>query len=83
MLHLFVTVWYGQIPVSIDAAGIDVVRPLHSSDWLQAHPCGLKRHDIDEPVLELVAGQVGTDESRGVGFGVGESLWKQCWVQRA
>lgn len=71
------------LPVSVDAAGIDVVRSLHSSDWLQAHPCGLKRHDIDQPVFELVAGQVGADESRGVGFGVGQSLWKQRRVQRA
>lgn len=59
-LSVLVMVW---LPVSVDAAGIDVVRSLHSSDWLQAHPRGLERHDIDQSVLELVAGQVGADES--------------------
>lgn len=50
-------------PVSIDEAGVDVVRALNTSDWLQADPCGLKRHDVAQAVLEFVTWQVGTDES--------------------
>lgn len=62
------------LPVSINEAGIDVVRSFQASDWLQAHACGLVRHDVDQPILELVAGKVGTDETRCVGFGVGQTL---------
>lgn len=47
-------------PVSINEASVDVVRSLHSSDWLQTHTRGLVGHDVHQPVLELVAWQVGT-----------------------
>ena len=50
-------------PVAIDGAGIDVVRALHPPKGLQADPAGLKRHDVHQAVLELVAWQVGTDKS--------------------
>lgn len=61
-------------PVSVDEAGIDVVGSLHSSDRLQTHSARLVWHDVDEPVFELVAWQVGTDKARGVRFGVGQFL---------
>lgn len=51
------------LPVSINEAGIDVVGSFQASDWLQADACGLVGHDVDQPVLELVAGKVGTDEA--------------------
>lgn len=50
-------------PVAIDAAGIDVVGALDATDGLQADAAGLKRHDVDQAVLEFVAGQVGADEA--------------------
>lgn len=62
------------LPVSINEAGIDVVRSFQASDWLQADACGLVGHNVDQPILELVAGKVGTDEARRVGFGVGQTL---------
>lgn len=62
------------LSVAVNAAGIDVVGALDATDGLQADTGGLERHDIDQAVLELVAGQVGTDEARRVGFGVGQSL---------
>lgn len=51
------------LPVSINEAGIDVVGSFQASDWLQADARGLVGHDVDQPVLELVAGKVGTDEA--------------------
>ncbi len=62
------------LPVSINEASIDVVRSFQASDWLQADACGLVGHDVDQPILELVAGKVGADETRCVGFGVGQAL---------
>lgn len=62
-------------PVAVDAAGVDVVGALDAADGLQADAGGLERHDVDQAVLELVAGQVGTDEARRVSFGVGQSLF--------
>lgn len=50
-------------PVSVDEAAVDVVGALHPSDRLQADAGGLERHDVHQAVLELVARQVGTDES--------------------
>lgn len=50
-------------PVSINEAGVDVVRTLHPSDRLQADTGGLERHYVHQAVFELVARQVGTDES--------------------
>ena len=50
-------------PVSIDEAGVDVVRALHSSDWLQTHARGLVGHDVDQSVLELIARQVGAHKA--------------------
>lgn len=50
-------------PISIDEAGVNVVRALNPSDWLQADAGGLKRHDVHQAVLEFVTRQVGTDES--------------------
>ena len=61
-------------PVSVDEAGVDVVGALHPSDWLQTDARGLVGHDVDQPVLELIAGQVGAHEARGVGFGTGQAL---------
>lgn len=61
-------------PVSINEAGVDVVRPLHSSDWLQTHARGLIGHDVHQPVLELVAWQVGTHEPWCVSLGTGQTL---------
>lgn len=63
-----------SLPVSINETGIDVVRSFQASDWLQADACGLIGHDVDQPILELVAGEVGTDEARRMGFGVGQTL---------
>lgn len=51
------------VPVSVDAAGVDVVGALHASDGLQADAAGLERHDVHQAVLELVARQVGADET--------------------
>lgn len=51
------------LPVSINEAGIDVVRSFQASDWLQADARGLIGHDVDQPILELVARKVGTDET--------------------
>lgn len=62
------------LPVSVDEAGVDVVGSFQASDWLQADAGGLVGHDVDQPVLELVAGEVGADEARRVGFGVGQTL---------
>lgn len=62
------------LPVSINKAGIDVVRSFQASDWLQANTSGLVGHDVNQPIFELVAGKVGTDEARRVGFGVGQTL---------
>lgn len=61
-------------PVSIYEAGVDVVGPFQAPDWLQADACGLVGHDVDQPVLELVAGQVGADKARRVRLGVGQAL---------
>lgn len=61
-------------PVSINETSVNVVGPLDSSDWLQAHATGLKGHDVDQPVLEFVTGQTGTDESGRVCFSVGQFL---------
>ncbi len=55
-------------PVSVDEAGVDVVRALDSSDWLQTDARGLVGHDVNQSVLEFVAGQIGTDEPWGVSF---------------
>lgn len=52
-----------SLPVSINEAGIDVVGSLQTSDWLQADAGGLIGHDVDQPILELVAGKVSTDEA--------------------
>ena len=62
------------LPVAVDAGGVDVIRALDSSDRLQAHTGRLEGHDVDQTVLELVAGQVGADEARRVGFRVCQSL---------
>lgn len=51
------------LPVSINEAGVDIVRALHTSDWLKTDARGLKRHDVHQSVLEFVTRQVGTDES--------------------
>lgn len=63
-----------SLPVSVNEAGVDVVGSLQASDWLQADARGLVGHDVDQPILELVARKVGTDEARRVGFGVGQTL---------
>lgn len=63
-----------DLPVSINKAGIDVVRAIEASDWLQAHTGGLIWHDVYQPVLELVAGQVGCHKSGGVSFSVRQAL---------
>ena len=62
------------LPVTINEAGIDVVGSFQASDWLQADARGLVGHDVDQPVLEFVAGQVGTNKAGCVGFGVGQAL---------
>lgn len=61
-------------PVSVYEAAVDVVGPFQAPDWLQADTRGLVGHDVDQPVLELVAGQVGADEARRVRLGVGQAL---------
>lgn len=50
-------------PVAVDEAGVDVVGALDAPDGLQADSRQLVRHDVHEAVLELVAGEVGTDET--------------------
>lgn len=59
---MFLTVT-ALLPISINEAGIDVIGAFQASDWLQADTCGLVGHDVDQPVLKLVAGKVGTDEA--------------------
>lgn len=59
-------------PVAIQKAGIDVVRAFHTTDGLQTHSGQLIGHDIHQAVFELVARQVGTNEARCVGLGVGQ-----------
>lgn len=66
-----------HIPVSVDEAGVNVVGPLHASDWLQTHTAGLEGHDVDQSVLEFVARQTSADESRGVCFRVGQFLQRE------
>lgn len=61
-------------PVSVDEAGVDVIGSFQASDWLQADAGGLVGHDVDQPVLELVAGEVGANEAGRVGLGVGQTL---------
>ncbi len=51
------------LPVSVNEAGIDVVGSFQTSDWLQADARGLVGHDVDQPILELVAGKISTDEA--------------------
>lgn len=68
------------LPVSINEAGIDVIGSFQASDWLQTDTRGLVGHDVDQSILELVAGKVGTDEARSVGFGVGQTL--EGWMER-
>lgn len=51
------------LPVSINEAGVDVIGSFQPSDWLQTDACGLVGHDVDQPILELVAGEVGADEA--------------------
>lgn len=68
-------------PVTINAAGVDIVRALNATNRLEADTSGLKRHDVDQTVLELVAGQVGADEAWRVGFGVGQSLFIKMWKE--
>ena len=81
------TTWPLLLPVSINETGVDVVGSFQASDWLQADACGLVGHDVDQPILELVAGEVGTDEARRVGFGVGQTLGtqkdKSGWVDES
>lgn len=50
-------------PVPINETGIDVVRALNSSNGLKTHSCGLIWHNVNKAILELVAGEIGTDES--------------------
>lgn len=64
----------GNLPVSIDETGVDVIGALYSSDWLQADPRGFVRHDVHKAILEFVAWKVGTDESGSVSFRVGKTL---------
>lgn len=54
---------YVGSPVSINEAGIDVIRALDASDWQQADSARLERQNVDETVLEFVTWQVGTDKS--------------------
>lgn len=51
------------LPVAINETGINVVGALNSSDGLKTHSCGLVWHYVNKAVLELVTGEVGTDES--------------------
>ena len=64
----------GQVPVAINEAGVNVVGALHTPDGLKTDPCALVGHDVDQAVLELVAGQVGADEAGCVGLGTGQQL---------
>lgn len=61
--HLAGSCWSWHLPVTIDKAGINVVGAFDSSNGLKTHSCGLVWHYVDKAVLELVAGEVGTDES--------------------
>lgn len=64
-------------PISINEAGVDVIGALHPSDWQQADAGGLERHDVHQAILEFVTRQVGTDESWGMCFRVGQFLQRQ------
>lgn len=66
-----------NIPVTVNVAGVYVVRSLQASDWLETHTGGLVGHDVNEPILEFVAGEVGCDKAGRVGFGVGQSLRRE------
>lgn len=63
-----------HLPVSINKAGVDVVRAIEASDWLQAHSGGLIWHDVYQPVLEFVAGQVGRHKPGSVCLCVCQTL---------
>lgn len=56
---------------AIDEAAIDAVGALQASDGLQTDAGALIGHDVHQAVLELVAGQVCTDEARCVSLGAG------------
>ena len=67
----WVLAWPENSPISINEAAIDVVGALDSSNGLQTDPRGLVWHDVHQAILELVAGEIGTDESGRMGFRVG------------
>lgn len=52
-----------DVPVAVNETAIDVVGALHSSNGLKTHSRGLVWHYVNEAVLKLVAGEIGTDES--------------------
>ena len=58
----------------IHKTSIDVVGAVDPSDWLQAHPGGLVRQDVHQPVLELVHWQVCTHKLGWIGFDIREFL---------
>lgn len=64
----------GSVPVTVDQTRVYVVRALDVPLGLQAHSGALVGQDVDQSVFVLVAGQVRGDESRRVGFDVGEFL---------
>lgn len=51
------------LPVAIYEACIDVIRALNTPDGLQTDSRQLIWHDVHQAVLELVAWEVGTDET--------------------
>lgn len=60
-----------HLPVSINKAGIDVIRSFHASDRLQAYSCGFIWHNINKAVFEFITWKIGTDEPWGVSFWAG------------
>lgn len=84
--NIMLTIFW-VVPVPVDKAGVDVVGAFEASDWLQTHASGLIGHDVHQPVLELVAGQVGRHKPGGVSFTVRQTLQttqrrNALWVNR-
>ena len=63
-----------SVSVAVYVAGVDVVAALDSPDGLEADSGRLVGEDVDQPVLELVDGQVGRHEPIVLGLNVAKLL---------
>ena len=63
-----------SVSIAINVASVDVIASFDTPERLEADPCRLIGQDVHEPVLELVHGQVGRHEPRGLRGHVGQLL---------